>query len=292
MVKSMTGFGRKEIQNDSYKVTVELKAVNHRYLDLSIKMPKKFNCFENKIRNYIKQYIERGKVDLYIYFEDYSKSNSEVKYNKEIAEEYLKHLRSIATDFGLEEDIRVSTLSRYPDVLTMDEVEMDEDAMWATLEPVLKDALVAFVASREEEGARLKEDLLLKLKDMERYVAFLEERSPMIINEYRDKLVGKIHEMLEDNKIDEGRIAQEVTIFADKVCVDEEIVRLKSHIKATEEAILSGDAVGRKLDFIAQEMNREANTTLSKSTDIEISNVGIDLKTTIEKIREQIQNIE
>lgn len=292
MLRSMTGFGRAEAVNEQHKFTAELKAVNHRYLDLSIKMPKKLNMFENQIRALIKNYIERGKVDLYISFEDYTEENALVKYNHEIAGEYLKYLKQMGEDFGLENDIRVSTLSRFPEVFTMEELEVDEDALFSELSVVIEDACKKFVEAREVEGEKLKDDLLVKLDEMKGYVEFIENRSPQIIEEYKNKLVEKIEMLLGDNKIDESRIAQEVTIYADKVCVDEEIVRLKSHIEAMRSALLSGDSVGRKLDFIAQEMNREANTTLSKSTDLEITNIGIELKTLIEKIREQIQNIE
>ena len=292
MLRSMTGFGRAEATNEQHKFTVEIKAVNHRYLDLSVKMPKKLNMFENQIRTLIKNYIERGKVDLYISFEDYTEEKALVKYNHEIAGEYLKYLVQMSDDFGLENDIRVSTLSRFPEVFTMEELEIDEEALFSELSVVIEDACKKFVESREVEGEKLKIDLLAKLEEMMGYVDFIEKRSPQIVEEYKSKLIEKIEMLLGDNKIDESRIAQEVTIYADKVCVDEEIVRLKSHIEAMKAALLSGESVGRKLDFIAQEMNREANTTLSKSTDLEITNIGIDLKTLIEKIREQIQNIE
>lgn len=292
MLRSMTGFGRAETINEQHKFSVELKAVNHRYLDLNVKMPKKLNMFENQIRALVKNYIERGKVDLYISFEDYTEEKALVKYNKEIAGEYLDFLKQMSEDFNLENDIRVSSLSRFPEVFTMEELEIDEEALFTELSVVLENALKSFVEAREVEGEKLKTDLLSKLDEMNGYVDFIEKRSPQIIEEYKNRLVEKIQVLLGDNKVDDSRIAQEVTIYADKVCVDEEIVRLKSHIDAMRKALLCGESVGRKLDFIAQEMNREANTTLSKSTDLEITNIGIDLKTLIEKIREQIQNIE
>ncbi len=292
MIKSMTGFGRHETCNDSYKITVELKAVNHRYFDVNTKMPKKLNIFDNSIRNLLKSYIQRGKIDLFITFEDFTEGKENVKYNHDVAKEYLGYLKQMSEDFQLENDIRVSTLARFPDVLTTEEVALDEEALWSQLNETITVACQQFVSSREQEGNRLKDDLLQKLDEMSGYVAFVEERSPSIIAEYRKKLQDKVYDLLGDNKVDETRIAQEVTIFADKICVDEEIVRLKSHIQATKEALVSGESVGRKLDFIAQEMNREANTILSKTTDIEVSNVGIELKTLIEKVREQIQNIE
>ncbi|MGN0170255.1 MAG: YicC/YloC family endoribonuclease [Lachnospiraceae bacterium] len=292
MIKSMTGFGRYEVCTDDYKITAEVKAVNHRYLDLNIKMPKKLNMFENPIRSLLKDYIQRGKVDVFITFEDYTQGQQNVRYNEDLAREYLGYLNRIADDFSLDNDVRVSTLARFPEVFSMEEVSLDEDALWSLLSKTLKGACEHFVESREREGEHLKIDLLGKLEEMKGYVSFIEERSPQIISEYRQKLRDKIGVLLEDNKIDENRIVQEVTIYADKICVDEEMVRLNSHIQATKDALLSGKEVGRKLDFIAQEMNREANTILSKSTDIEISDVGIELKTLIEKIREQIQNIE
>jgi uncharacterized protein (TIGR00255 family) len=288
----MTGFGRDESSNDNYKISVELKAVNHRYFDVSTKMPKKLNMFDNAIRTLLKNYIQRGKVDLYIMFEDFTEGQENVKYNPEIAKEYVKYMSQMADEFGLENDIRISSLARFPEVFSMEEVALDEEALWSQLQGTLEGACKQFVKSREVEGERLKEDLLNKLTEMSGYVSFIEERSPQIITEYRQRLIEKIADLLGDTKVDEARVVQEVTIFADKVCVDEEIVRLKSHIEATKEALLSGESVGRKLDFIAQEMNREANTILSKSTDLEISNVGIELKTLIEKVREQIQNIE
>ncbi|MBP5262978.1 MAG: YicC family protein [Lachnospiraceae bacterium] len=292
MIKSMTGFGRCEVTENNRKFTVEMKAVNHRYLDVNVKMPKKLNFFESSIRNELKNYISRGKVDLFITYEDLSENTTNVHYNKELAAEYLQYLRQIQQDFGLEDDIRVSTLSKYPDVFTMEENEGDEEEIWKELKKALDGAAEMFVQSRITEGENLKNDLIAKLDGMLRLVDFIAERSPQIIAEYRQKLQDKVKEMLGDNTVDEARLVTEVTIFADKVCVDEEMVRLRSHVETTKAALLAGGSIGRKLDFIAQEMNREANTILSKSNDLEISNVGIELKTEIEKVREQIQNIE
>ena len=272
MIKSMTGFGRCEVTEGNRKYTVEMKSVNHRYLDVNIKMPKALNFFESTIRNLLKEYMERGKVDLYITFEDFSEDNFCLKYNEELAGEYLKHLTAMADKFGLDNDIKVSTLSRYP--------------------KALRGAAEQFVESRIKEGEHLKHDLCAKLDNMLAYVDFIEERSPIIMKDYRERLENKVKELLEDKQIDDARIATEVTIFADKICVDEETVRLRSHIKATKDALEAGGSIGRKLDFIAQEMNREANTILSKANDLEISDTGINLKTDIEKVREQIQNIE
>lgn len=292
MVKSMTGFGRCEISEGTRKMTVEMKSVNHRYLDVNMKMPKKLNFFDASIRNLLKTYIQRGKVDLFITFEDTAETNFSLKYNQELAGEYLKYLQQMADTFGLENDIRVSTLSRYPEVLSMEEVQMDEEELWNLLEKALKGACEQFVETRIKEGENLKKDLLAKLDEMLENVEYISVRSPQIIGEYRKKLEDKVKELLEDVHIEESRLATEITIFADKICVDEEIVRLRSHIEHTKETLEEGGAVGRKLDFIAQEMNREANTILSKANDLEVSNRAIDLKTEIEKVREQIQNIE
>ena len=242
MIKSMTGFGRCETAENNRKFTVEMKSVNHRYLDVNIKMPKKLNFFESAIRSELKNYI--------------------------------------------------STLSKYPDVFVMEEQDIDEEELWKELQRALKGACEMFVQTRITEGEHLRDDLISKLDGMLKLVDFITERSPQIIAEYRQKLEDRVKELLGDTTVDEGRLLTEVTIFADKVCVDEELVRLRSHIETTKSTLMAGGSIGRKLDFLAQEMNREANTILSKSNDLEISNCAIELKTEIEKVREQIQNIE
>ena len=263
MIKSMTGYGRAELANDDLKITVEIKSVNNRYLDIGIKMPRQLGMLESAIRTELKNYIKRGKVDVYITYEDLKEANMQVKYNSKIAGEYLKYLRQMAEEYGLDNDIRVSVLSEN------------------------------FLQARIKEGEFLRNDLIGKLDDMQRHVDFITERSPQIVASYRQRLFEKVRELIGDSAIEESRIIQEVTIYADKVCVDEELVRLKSHIKATREALdISSEGIGRKLDFIAQEMNRESNTILSKSDDLEVSDRAIELKTTVEKVREQIQNIE
>lgn len=292
MIKSMTGFGRCEIVTTEYKISVEMKAVNHRYLDLSIKMPKKFNHFEAGIRNLLKTYIQRGKVDVYVNYEDYTDEKLCLKYNGSLAAEYMEAFKKMQEQFGIDNDVKVSMLARMPEVLTMEQAAEDEEQTWKQLSAVVEEAAKKFVESRVLEGEKLREDLLGKLDYMNELVDFIEERSPVILSEYRQKLEDKVKELLENTTLDEGRIATEVTIYADKICVDEEMVRLRSHIDATRKELEAGGSVGRKLDFIAQEMNREANTTLSKSTDLEVSDKAIALKTEIEKVREQIQNIE
>lgn len=295
MVCSMTGFGRAEVTEGERKYTVELKSVNNRYLDINIKMPKKFNAFEAQIRSELKNYMKRGKVDVFISYEDFSESDTKVRYNKAIAEEYFGFLKEMSKDFGIDNDVRTSILSRFPEVFTMEEEELDEEEVWNGLKKAINEAGKQFFDSREREGAFLSNDLMEKLDGMLENVEYISERSPEIVQEYKTKLREKIQDLLEDKQVDENRLAMEVTIFADKVCVDEEITRLRSHIMATKDTLIKGDdkdGIGRKLDFLAQEMNREANTILSKSTDLKISDRGIALKTDIEKVREQIQNIE
>ncbi len=292
MIRSMTGFGRSEASNDDYKIAVEMKSVNHRYLDLGIKMPKKFNAFEGELRSLLKQQIQRGKVDLYITCETFSDRSVSLNYNEALAREYMDILSRMSSQFAIENDVKVSALSRYPEVITAEQGEEDEEELWKLLKEAVLGALAAFVKQRETEGAHLKDDLLGKLDSMGVWVEEIEARSPQILKEYRAKIEDKVKELLSGSGIDENRIAAEVALYADKICVDEETVRLKSHIGAVRTALLSGGAVGRKLDFIAQEMNREANTILSKSNDIEISETAIELKTAVEKVREQIQNIE
>ena len=292
MIKSMTGFGRAEYTDEKCKITVEIKAVNHRYLDCSIKMPKKLSFFEASIRTLLKDYIQRGKVDVFITYEDYTEDNFNLKYNKDMAKAYLSYLKEMAEEFGIENDVRVSTLSRYPEVFSLEETNVDEDEIWTDLDKVIREAATAFVDSRIKEGDNLKRDLIEKLDTMLSYVDDIEKRAPEIIEEYRKNLLDKVKDLLADSSIDESRILGEVTLYADKICVDEEIVRLRSHINTTKDILTAGGSVGRKLDFIAQEMNREANTILSKANDLATSDIAIDLKTDIEKVREQIQNIE
>lgn len=292
MIKSMTGFGRCELADEERKLTVEMKAVNHRYLDVNIKMPKKLNFFESAIRNLLKSYIQRGKVDVFITYEDYTENKMNLRYNEELAAEYVNYIGQMAQHFQLENDLTAARLARYPEILVMEEQTVDEAQLWELLEKAVTGACEQFVSSRVAEGEHLKNDLLQKLEGMLLSVSAIEERAPQILAEYRSKLKAKVEELLGDTQMDEARLAAEVTIYADKICTDEELVRLRSHILSTKEALSQGGSIGRKLDFIAQEMNREANTILSKANDLSVSNIAIDLKTDIEKVREQIQNIE
>mgnify|MGYP000662423703 CR=1 FL=1 len=292
MIKSMTGFGRCEHVQGDRKFTVEIKAVNHRYFDVNIKMPKKFNFFESAIRSVMKEYIQRGKVDVFITCEDDTENNFSLKYNENIAGEYLKYYRQMAQQFNLKDDVTVSRLGSCPEVFSMEEQMVDEDEIWALLETALRGALKQFVETRTREGENLKNDLIGKLDGMLLDVDAVEKRYPQVLEEYRSRLREKVDSLLADSQMDESRLAAEVILYADKICTDEETVRLRSHIEATRKELTAGGSVGRKLDFIAQEMNREANTILSKANDLEVSDCAIALKTEIEKVREQIQNIE
>ncbi|MBQ5425605.1 MAG: YicC family protein [Pseudobutyrivibrio sp.] len=288
----MTGYGKGFAENESARVTIEMKSVNHRYLDLNIKLPKKLNFLESLIRNKISESIFRGKVDVYITLNEHSDACYKVSINDIIAKEYFDSIAEMAEKLGVENDMKASNIVRLPDVIELEETDSDEDSLKELVLSALSDCINQFVDSRIAEGARLEKDLVSKMDEMLVLVDKLEKRSPVIIEEYKDRLTTKIHELLEDNNIDENRIAQEVTIYADKVCIDEEMVRLKSHVAETRSVFELDKEVGRKLDFLAQELNREANTILSKSTDVEIADIGITLKTLIEKVREQIQNIE
>ena len=277
MIKSMTGFGRCEVMEGERKFTVEMKGVNHRYLDVNIRMPKKLNFFETAIRSLLKQSIQRGKVDIFISYEDFTENQMSLKYNESLAQEYMDCFGRMKEQFSLENDIRVSTLSRCPEVLTMEEQVINEEELWNGLKKALEGAIGQFVETRTLEGSNLKKDIIEKLDGLLDLVGYIEERTPKIVAEYREKLEAKVRELLEDTQIEESRIAAEVVIFADKICTDEEVVRLRSHIIHMKETLQSEEAgIGRKLDFIAQEMNREANTILSKANDLEVSNVGID----------------
>ena len=293
MIRSMTGFGHGEVSNDkNQKVTVEMKSVNHRYCDISLKLPKKLAMFEANIRNIMKEYASRGKIDIYVSYEDLSETAVSLHYNQAMAEEYMQVFKKMQEDFNIETKITAEALAKYPEVVTIEEVQQDEEVWLELLEAALRQAAEKFVETRTIEGANLKRDLLGKLDQMAADVAFIEERSPQIIAEYRSKLEEKVKEFLEDSTIEENRIAAEVTLYADKIAVDEEIVRLQSHISSMTDVLESDESIGRKLDFMAQEMNREANTILSKSSDVDLADHAIELKTNVEKVREQIQNIE
>ncbi len=292
MLKSMTGFGRCEAVIGDRKATAEIKSVNHRYCDITVKIPKKLGALESPIRSLLGEYIQRGKVDVFITYEDNTEGGAVVRYNETLAGEYMKVFRQMQATFGLADDIHVSTLSHCPEVISLEDIAIDEDALWEVIQQAVRGAAQALSETRAKEGSNLKDDLISKLDQMLLRVEEIEKRAPEIISDYRERLMAKVRDMLADTNIDESRIAMETTIYADKLSVDEEIVRLKSHIRTMKSELEKGGAVGRKLDFIAQEMNREANTILSKSGDLITSDIAIELKTNIEKVREQIQNIE
>jgi uncharacterized protein (TIGR00255 family) len=293
MAKSMTGYGRYELTRDGRRFTAEIKSVNNRYLDMNIRMPRQFNPFEASIRTIMKEYIVRGKVDIFISYEDEGETPQKIRFNKAIAGQYLTYMKEMADEFNLPMDVTVGRLSSYPDVFEVEEEDPDVSALQAPLEETVRGAAQQFLAAREKEGAFITKDLLDKLTAMEENVSFIESRAPQIVDAFEKKLRERISELLEGAEMDDARIAQEVAIYSDKVCIDEELVRLHSHIEATRaELSKDGESVGRKLDFLAQEMNREANTILSKTDDVISADRAIDLKTSIEKIREQIQNLE
>ena len=305
MVYSMTGFGRSEYSDEARKIIIEIKSVNHRYSDISVKMPRSISRFEPEIRKRMKNYVERGKVDIFITYSSLQSSGYTVKYDKGVAEQYMKHFKSIEEDFGLEEDYKPTIIARFPDVLTVEENYYVEDEEYAIIEKVLDEAGTQFKESRAKEGANLTKDLLEKMDELEALVLKVEELAPKMVEEFRTKLTEKVQKLLDTTDIDDSRIVQEVTIYADKVAVDEEVVRLHSHIDAIRDMLKAEESsdsdlstanenksIGRRLDFIIQEMNREANTTLSKSDTLAITDIGIDMKTCIEKVREQVQNLE
>lgn len=273
-------------------IAVEIKSVNHRYCDLNIKLPKKFNEIENTLRMMMKEIAERGKVDVYVSYEDYAGKGTHVHYHPQIAKEYVKVAAQVAEEFELHNSLSAERLLGFADVISLEEESNDLESVFPIVTQTLQKAGEQFIASREREGEQLYQDIKGKLAYLLTLVAQVEERSPQMLQEHRQKLLEKVQELLGDRKIDEGILATELIVYADKVCVDEETVRLRSHIDAMSETLDMQEAIGRKLDFIAQEMNREANTILSKANDKELSGIAINLKTEIEKIREQIQNIE
>lgn len=292
MTRSMTGFGRGEFLQDNRKMTVEIKSVNHRYCDINVRMPRKISFLENDVRNYIKNKLSRGKIDVYISYEDQSEKKESIKFNEELTKEYLSYFDYITKTFGLENDIKVSHMTRYPDVLSIEEQQEDEELLWTILSSAVDIAIEKMITTRETEGQLLKKDIIQKLDNMLEVLSLIKEKTPLVVEEYKNRLETRINEMLTNSNIDETRLAMEVAIYADKSCIDEEIVRLESHIEHFKKTFKTNQPIGRKLDFLSQEMNREANTILSKTNSINISNQAIELKTEIEKIREQIQNIE
>lgn len=292
MVMSMTGFGRCETMVNGRTITVEMKSVNHRYFEFSCRTTRGYSFLEDKIKKYVSQRISRGKVDMYVSITESEDSEVNVTINKPLASGYVNAIHTLASEYNIPDDLTVSVLSRYGDIFQIHKEEQDEEQIFADVTVALDKALEGFIAMRQAEGEKLREDVLSRVETIMSIVSEIEERSPLTVEEYRQKLYKRISDMLSSTDIDEQRILTEAAIFADKVAVDEETVRLRSHFEQMKTFFESGVPIGRKLDFIVQEMNREANTIGSKVTDSILAHKVVDIKSEIEKIREQIQNIE
>ena len=293
MAKSMTGFGRATSKEGSHRiVTVEMNSVNHRYLDVNIRMPKSMISFEDKIRRCVSKKINRGKIDIFINLKDYHKGDQGTRFNETLADSYYNSLLEIEKRYPVKNDISLSLIARFPEVITIEEKEQNLQQLWEELEPLINEAVDMMVEMREVEGLKLKEDILVKCDAIKENVEVIEAASHKLVDNYKIKLEERIKELTSNIDIDPNRIATEIAIFADKSAVDEEITRLYSHLNQISNTFSLNEPIGRKMDFIIQELNREANTIASKSYDIDITNIVINIKNTIEKIREQIQNIE
>ena len=292
MIKSMTGFGRGHAELNGRDITVEIRAVNHRYYEFSCRLPRSYSFAEEKLKALLQGRISRGKVEVSVLIQNTAAVSETITANKEVITEYVLALRAIQEELQLVDDLSLSAVMRIPDAFTVVKAEADEDQMWEDLKTVAEEALANFITMRETEGERMKADISGRLDTIESNVDFIEQRAPMIVEAYRKKLFDRMTEVLEGKGVDEGRILLEAGIFSEKTAVDEETVRLRSHIAQFREMLESGEPIGRKLDFLVQEMNRETNTIGSKAQDIEVTKIVVDQKSEIEKIREQIQNIE
>ncbi len=292
MIRSMTGFGRGESQNDGKEFFVEIKTVNHRYSDVFIKMPRHISFLEDKVRDLVSRSIARGKADVYISYEDLGENAKTVVFDQALSKAYIDALKSLRDSSGLHDDISVSLIARFPDVLRVEKTEEDADKLWAVLSEAVENALNALVSMREKEGRQLRRSLMEKTEYIEELLKGIALRAPDVVTEYKQKLETRIKELLDQQTVDESRIAVEIALFADRCSIDEEIVRLGSHISQLREALDIKQPVGRKLDFIMQEMNREVNTIGSKANDLATTRHVVELKSELEKIREQVQNIE
>lgn len=292
MIKSMTGFGRGHEILGGRDITVEIRAVNHRYYEFGCRIPRSMGFMEEKLKSLLNGRINRGKVEVSLLIYNVDAPDEKISINKEVVKDYIDALRSVKDEFELRDDLSLSHVMRIPDAFTVVKTEADEDQLWADVKQVAEQALERFISMRETEGERMKADILSRLETIEGWVSIIEERSPVIVEEYRKRLFDKMSEVLNSSNIDENRILLEAGIFSEKTAVDEETVRLRSHIAQFRELLAGNEAVGRKLDFLIQEMNRETNTIGSKVQDIEVTKIVVDQKSEIEKIREQIQNIE
>lgn len=291
MLRSMTGFGHYEYSENDITFTIEIKTVNHRYFDIFLRMPKQISAFEDRVRSILASRIQRGKADVYITYENHSENALEVVLDDNLARAYGDALRRISDSLGVRDDLSASTLARFPDILKVERKD-DDDAVGKILEKAVDNAVSILLEMREKEGAKLRESMLSILESVEVYLRRIGSKAPILVKEYREKLEMRLNELLDTQKIDPNRLAMEVAIFADKCSIDEELVRLESHISQMRDMLDEGSPVGKKLDFLIQEMNREVNTIGSKASDLEITRCVVELKNEIEKLREQVQNIE
>lgn len=293
MAISMTGFGRGEFKNDNYHFLVECKTINHKYCDINVRLPRKISFLEDKIRNYVKNFVKRGRVDLYIKLDLIGSEDVNLKFDDKLATQYVNILKEIKDKFDLQDDISVMNVAKFPEIVKCEEKEEDEDLYWSMLKEALDMSMEKLTQMRKEEGEKLAIDTIERCDILDNLIDEIEKHSNTVVDEYREKLNNRISEILENPSIiDENRLAQEVAIFADKSSITEEIVRFRSHIEQLRKTVEKNDSIGRKIDFLIQEMNREVNTTGSKSSNINITNLVVEVKSELEKIREQIQNIE
>ena len=293
MAISMTGFGRGEFKNDNYHFLVECKTINHKYCDINVRLPRKISFLEDKIRNYVKNFVKRGRVDLYIKLDLIGSEDVNLKFDDKLATQYVNILKEIKEKFDLQDDISVMNVAKFPEIAKCEEKEEDEDLYWSMLKEALDMSMEKLTQMRKEEGEKLAIDTIERCDILANLIDEIEKYSNTVVDEYREKLNNRISEILENPSIiDENRLAQEVAIFADKSSITEEIVRFRSHIEQLRKTVEKNDSIGRKIDFLIQEMNREVNTTGSKSSNINITNLVVEVKSELEKIREQIQNIE
>lgn len=292
MIKSMTGYGRGQAVIDGKDITVEIRSVNHRYFEFSSRVPRVYGFLDEKLKSYLQAAVARGKVEVGVFIDEVAAGSNEVVVNHALAKGYLDALREIAGTYELRDDVSAMSLARFSDVLTVRRAEQDEDALWEAVRTVTDEAIAGFIAMREREGAKLRDDVLSRRNTILDAVAKVEERSPQTVKEHMDKVQARMRELLDSAQVDEQRLLTEAALFADKIAVAEETVRLRSHLDLLEQLVTSDEAVGRKLDFLVQEINRETNTIGSKAQDVTLARIVVDIKAEIEKIREQIQNIE
>ncbi len=293
MAISMTGFGRGEYKDDNYQFLVECKTINHKYADINIRLPRKLSFLEDKARILIKDYVKRGRVDLYIKLDLLGSEDVNLKFDEQLASQYVNILNQIKSKFDLIDDVSVMNIAKFPEVVKTEEKEEDEDALWSMFKVALENSLVKLKEMRTEEGEKLAQDVIMRCDLLKNYIEEIEKYSYNVVIDYKEKLNNRINEILENPSIvDENRLAQEVAIYADKSSITEEIVRFRSHIEQLKKTVVKNDSIGRKIDFLIQEMNRETNTIGSKSSDLNITNLVVEVKSELEKIREQIQNIE